>query len=463
MSLRQQAMLGAADLARLIQVLLTCGLLCLTAHSDLAGLDESLAAFSQVQSKHAKDRLLTTLGAQVSLVCKTFGRAAAGVKLSLWFQRPDSTPPFETAAACLSSRLLCSWALVSLQYIAADLELCLGSGLLDMVQASTGLHALDLQASSPAACELACRLIAAAPGLRNLYCRGSFVPTDPDLPLGLENLTVATCFGNDCNVSQLASLQQYSGQALVEQIHQCQFNSIRLRAQLDDLLLQLRRLTALSSLGLDLGTAHGLPGLASLPNHLALHISLQVTQFAPVQLDWLLQHRHVWLEISVETEKPYQHQAVVAFLQQSSTARHGLLSHSEPVRVSLRVPFTEPLQRIWRQCAATFILIIRAQSPCLLLLPRAATLDLRIKSLVQDIAWSAMQGRRIVIHLLSSAQLRADGCPQSIADSSDGPTKLSIRERGLAQAQGFPPSPLAPGSRGVIYRVRTQSVPIQEE
>ena len=414
-----------------------------------------------------RSRLPTSPCAQVSLVCRAFGRAAAGVELQLWLRGPNASLPFERAPACLSSRLLCSWAATSLQHVVADLDLCLDSGLLNLVEAAPNLHSLTLSGSSPAACELACRLIAAAPSLQTLRCSGAIVPGG--LPVDLKTLTVAKAyggFGSQADVNNL--LQQVKpGTDVVEIMSQYRLQVLHLQAELGDLLLQLPKLAALSRLKLSLGTSYGLPSLAAIPETVGLSVSLLVTDHCPVQLGWLLRCNCELLEVTIETEQPCQHQATVELLQQLPAV---CTPDGSPVsdfvrqntrRVELAVPFSLPLQRIWSQCTATINLTIQASSPALQMLPQAATVVLQIKG-VQDIAWSAMLGRNMVICLGPSAQLRGHGCPHFIADSCDGPTELCITGRGLSQVQGFPAATLPPDSFGEVYHIRTRAVPILE-
>ena len=244
-------------------------------------------------------------------------------------------------------------------------------------------------------------------------------------------------------------------------------SSSHLQAELAGLLLQLPRMMALSHLELSLGFSPGLACLATIPKRLSLVVSFQIMDVSPVELEWLLQRSRVSLQIVIGTVRPGQHQAVVRMLQQLPSIRDPTVSPAWDTailfarRVELAVPFTQPLQRLWGQCTSTINLLIQTNSPVLQVLPRAALVVLTIIG-VQEIAWSAMLGRSVVIRLGPAGQLHVHGCPHSVADSCDGPTELCIMGRGSNQVLGFPAT-LFRDCFGEIYHIHTQAVPLLED
>ena len=369
---------------------------------------------------------------QLSTVCRTFAAAAAEVPLDLYFVEASNTPPCGRAPACLSSHLLRSWAATSLSSLDADLDLCLDTGLFDMVAAASDLDCLVLRGDSAAACQLASRLVAAGPRVKMLECRGAVVPRS--LPQGLNGLFIA----------ERMTLQ--GGQT-----------------QLQDLMLQVSQQETLLQLGLSLGSLPNLSALACISRSLILQITLLVDDSSPILLDQLRQHLCSNLCIGMVTDIFCQHQAIIASLQQLRT---------NAVIILMAQPFTEPLQRLWSRLyfgnqGLSFVL--RARSPALQVLPlagRGPSGPLRICLRFcndQEIAWAAMRGRSVLIVLDVLAHLYVQGCPESIADSQNGPTELRIEmaapDQGYAplQVHGLPDSCLNSQIGVVLVHITTSA------
>ena len=345
---------------------------------------------------------------QLATVCKTFAQAAQTTPLHLSLYDIRDIPPSTERLGFLSSGLLCSWA-TSLITISANLDICLDIGLVEFVAASRQLKYLDLSCSSPAAAELANRLLAAAHSTQVLEYCGVIFPHV--LPSRLQSLELHS--GTDLDGNQTAILP-------------------------DGFTEHLASLSHLTRLSLRLGDSAKLCGSATTLQPLEIELCFSVSDEFPVQLEWLTAQTYTELSITAQvfTDRPSQHQAVVHNLQQLWEA---------DVFITLGVPFCESLQQIWakltgKQSLKLELMWQMGMAPVLKLLPQGHSLYVEVYGL-QQILWAALpsDAHDTEFLLFGGSQLHFLGCPVPVIGSDGPPGLLHITCLHPGQVRGLQP------------------------
>ena len=224
----------------------------------------------------------------------------------------------------------------------------------------------------------------------------------------------------------------------------------------DGFAARLSSLQHLTQLSLELGFSAKLCGSAVTQQPLSLELQFCVNSRSPLQLEWLTKQAftHLSISVSVQTARSHVHKAVVHLLQQLQDAA---------IHISLSIPFSERLQRIWAKLVRVRSLNMDFLSqmglaPRLQMLPQGRTMFFTVYGL-QQISWAALWPDAHVTHFLlfGDRELHFWGCPAPVIGSAEPPSLLQVLCKDPSQVHGLSPPCLSP-----VYRQLSHSVSISK-